>query len=165
MRVGSIRGLTWSFKECPSLLCADHSVSHLPLSVTPLPPQVLWRRTVLLTRGHCWGFARARGPLGEFTHHNKADITSSLNRILDVFNVWSHLLSSFMCYCSSCICKIPTKHDSNCWLPHSQPDVSYYSCDYIRLKWNYDTCLWWFWPIVSEYWSTILYKKMKHFQT
>lgn len=30
-------------------------------------PQVHWRRTVLLTRGPCWAFARAQAPQGEST--------------------------------------------------------------------------------------------------
>ncbi len=38
---GQHYSLTCSLKECPSLLCADHSVSHLLPSMTPLPPQVL----------------------------------------------------------------------------------------------------------------------------
>lgn len=45
------------------------------------PPQVHWRRTVLLTRGPCWGFARAQAPQGESTNRINAD---SINNALNV---------------------------------------------------------------------------------
>lgn len=100
MRAGSSRGLACSLNECLSLLCVDHSVSHLPLSMTLLPPQVLWRQIVLLTRGPCLAFVKAQGPRGEFPHHIEALKLLSFKIIVDAFNYW--IIPTWLyllCYC------------------------------------------------------------------
>ena len=70
-------------------------------SMTLLPPQVLWRQIVLLTRGPCLAFVKAQGPQGEFPHHIGALKLFFFKVIVDAFNyriiqTWLYSL----CYCA-----------------------------------------------------------------
>lgn len=61
------------------------------------PSQVHWRRTVLLTRGPCWGFARAQAPQGESTNCINADsIHIVLNLLKWLLSIaWLHTFLLF----------------------------------------------------------------------